>query len=244
MPIDVLEGEKRMEEQETYPCQVCGEKKKKTQVVPAGLVPGPIAEVIKKEYPAWSADGHICTADLNRFRADYVGKVLQKERGDLALLEENVKNSMKEHELLLKNTNIEFDRQLSVGERLADRLADFAGSWTFIAVFAVLFFAWVFMNSLILVYRPFDPYPFILLNLLLSALAAIQAPIIIMSQNRQEARDRLHAERDYEVNIHTEVELHQLHKKIDHLLTSQGLRLLEIQAIQLELIEELARKTS
>jgi uncharacterized membrane protein len=102
---------------------------------------------------------------------------------------------------------------------------------------------WVALNTFILLFRPFDPYPYILLNLLLSALAAVQAPVIIMSQNRQEMRDRLHAERDYQVSIHTELEIHRLHKKIDHLLTGQGQRLLEIQNIQVELMEELARKT-
>jgi uncharacterized membrane protein len=89
---------------------------------------------------------------------------------------------------------------------------------------------------------PFDPYPFILLNLVLSILTAIQAPIIIMSQNRQETRDRLHADRDYQVSVHTELEIHRLHKKIDHLMTVQAQRLLEIQQIQTELLEELAEK--
>ncbi len=98
------------------------------------------------------------------------------------------------------------------------------------------------MNSILLLVRPFDPYPFIFLNLVLSALAAIQAPVIIMSQNRQEARDRLHAERDYDVSIHSEMEIHQLHKKIDHLLINQGQRFLEIQQIQLELMEELGKE--
>jgi uncharacterized membrane protein len=109
-------------------------------------------------------------------------------------------------------------------------------------MFTVLFFVWIVMNSILLVYRPFDPYPFIFLNLVLSALAAIQAPVIIMSQNRQEVRDRMHAERDYEVSVHSEMEIHDLHKKIDHLLINQGQRFLEIQKIQLELTEELGKK--
>jgi len=91
--------------------------------------------------------------------------------------------------------------------------------------------------------RPFDPYPFILLNLVLSAIAAIQAPVIIMSQNRQEERDRMNAEHDYQVNLNAEMEIHQLHRKIDHLLINQGERLLEIQKIQAELMEDLAKKT-
>jgi uncharacterized membrane protein len=232
-----------MGDPETFLCRVCGEQKKKTEVVPMERVPGPIADLIGKEYPAGSANGYICSVDLNRFRAHYARKILEKENDDLALLVEDGKKSMKDHELLLKNINTEFDQQLSFGERLSDRLADFAGSWRFIAMFTVIFSAWIAMNSIILIYKPFDPYPYIFLNLVLSALAAIQAPVIIMSQNRQEARDRLHAERDYDVSFHTEMEIHQLHKKIDHLLTRQAPGLLEIQEIQLELMEDLARQT-
>ena len=151
---------------------------------------------------------------------------------------------MKDHETHPKNIDIEFDRQLSFGERLSDRIADFAGSWTFIIFFSVVMFVWIVVNTFIMVTRPFDPYPYILLNLVLSALAAIQAPVIIMSQNRQESRDRVHAEHDYCVNLHTEMEIHQLHKKIDHLLFKQGQKLLEIQKIQIELMEDLVRKTA
>jgi uncharacterized membrane protein len=150
---------------------------------------------------------------------------------------------MKDHEPLPKNIDIEFDRQLGFGERLSDRIADFAGSWTFITFFSGVMFVWIVANTFIIVTRPFDPYPYILLNLVLSAVAAIQAPVIIMSQNRQESRDRVHAEHDYRVNLHTEMEIHQLHKKIDHLLFNQGQKLLEIQKIQVELMEDLVRKT-
>jgi uncharacterized membrane protein len=231
-----------MADQETFHCQICGEQKRKNDLVPAAVIRASIVDIIRKEYPAWSSGGYICSADLNRIRAQYVRENLEREKGELASLGENIKQSIKDHKLTAKNINVEFDRQLNLGERLADRIADFAGSWTFITLFAGVFFVWIVMNSLVLVYRPFDPYPFILLNLVLSALAAIQAPVIIMSQNRQEARDRLHAEHDYQVNLNTEVEIHQLHKKIDHLLTSQGQRILEIQNIQVELMEELAKK--
>ena len=231
-----------MEGKETFFCQICGKYKEQNDMAPAESVSETISDLIRKEYPAWSSGGNICRTDLNRFRADYVRKVLEQESEEITLLVENGAKTMKDHELLLKNINIEFDRQLSFGERIADRLAEFAGSWRFIAMFTVLFFVWIMMNSIILVYRPFDPYPFIFLNLVLSALAAIQAPVIIMSQNRQEARDRMHAERDYEVSVHSEMEIHDLHKKIDHLLINQGQRFLEIQKIQFELTEELGKK--
>jgi len=232
-----------MADQETFPCQVCGEHKKRNEVVPAGLIPESIAVLIRKEYPAWSRECYICSGDLNHFRTQYIREILEKEREELSSLEENIARSMKDHELTAKNINIEFDRQLSFGDRVSDRLADFAGSWTFIAMFTALLLVWIAVNTLILVLRPFDPYPFILLNLVLSALAAIQAPVIIMSQNRQEERDRMNAEHDYQVNLNAEMEIHQLHRKIDHLLINQGERLLEIQKIQAELMEDLAKKT-
>jgi len=107
--------------------------------------------------------------------------------------------------------------ELTFGEHLADKIAGFAG----------ILFLWVALNTFILLSSPFDPYPYILLNLVLSALAAIQAPVIIMSQNRQEERDRMNAEHDYRVNLNAEMEIHRLHKKLDHLLIKQGERLLE-----------------
>jgi len=210
--------------------------------VPAELVPESIADIIRKEYPAWSRQEYICNSDLNRFRVQYIREILESERTELSSLEDNISQSMKDHELTARNVNIEFDRQLSFGDRVSDKLADFAGSWTFISIFTGIFLVWIAMNTLILVYRPFDPYPFILLNLVLSALAAIQAPVIIMSQNRQEERDRMNAEHDYRVNLNAEMEIHQLHRKIDHLLINQGERLLEIQKIQIELMEDLAKK--
>jgi uncharacterized membrane protein len=241
---DDLRGENRMVNTETFLCQVCREPKKQDEVVPSQSVPEPIAELIRKEYPSWSSGGFICRTDLDRFRAQYVGEVLEKEKSELALLEEAVQQTMQDHELLAKNINIEFERQLSFGERLSDRIADFAGSWIFIISFTGVMFLWIVVNTFLIATRPFDPYPYILLNLVLSAVAAIQAPVIIMSQNRQESRDRLNAELDYRVNLNTEMEIHQLHKKIDHLLFNQGQRVLEIQKIQVELMENLIRKTS
>src|SRR5205814_8605641 len=127
-------------------------------------------------------------------------------------------------------------------ERLSDQIAAFGGSWKFIITFAVVIVLWIAINVAILATRSFDPYPFILLNLILSCLAALQAPVIMMRQNRVEARDRMRAENDYKVNLKAELEIRHLHEKIDHLLRRQYNRLFEIQQIQIELLEELARK--
>ncbi len=227
---------------DTIICQVCKKQKKLSEVLSAELVREPIINRIIKEYPDWSASGYICLSDLNRFRADYVQDIIEKDKGELSVLEEQVVDSLKEQELLSKNVNIEYERQLTFGERLADKIAEFGGSWNFISLFAVALFIWVALNSYALIVKPFDPYPFILLNLVLSCLAAIQAPIIMMSQNRQEAKDRLRAEHDYRVNLKAELEIRHLHEKIDHLLMNQWQRLLEIQKIQMDLIEEVTHK--
>jgi uncharacterized membrane protein len=229
-------------EQDTVLCQICKGQKKRSESIPAELIREPIAETIRKAHPDWSASGFVCITDLNRFRAKYVRDVLETEKGDLSTLEEQVMKSLKEHELLSKNINIEFDRQLTVGERLADKIAEFGGSWRFIFSFSFVFLFWIAINSFALIWKPFDPFPFILLNLILSCLAAIQAPIIMMSQNRQEARDRLRSEHDYGINLKAELEIRHLHEKIDHLLMNQWQRLLEIQEVQTELMEELVHK--
>ncbi len=145
---------------------------------------------------------------------------------------------MKQQEILSRNPDEELQSAYTMGQRLADRIAVVGGSWKFIMSFAAVLFIWIVINTVILIARPFDPYPYILLNLVLSCLAAIQAPVIMMSQNRQEARDRLHAMRDYQVNLKAELEIRHLNQKVDHLLSHQWERLVEIQEIQLELINE------
>jgi uncharacterized membrane protein len=195
-------------------------------------------------YPDWSTDSFICIVDLNHVRAQYVQDVIKKDKGELSELDEQVINSIRNQELVSHNINTEYDQLLTAGERLSDKLADFGGSWRFIIIFAVILVLWIVLNSIVLLLKPFDPYPFIFLNLILSCLAAIQAPIIMMSQNRQEVRDRLHAEHDYRINLKAELEIRNLHDKIDHLLTNQWQRLLEIQEIQMDLLEEISHKGS
>jgi uncharacterized membrane protein len=136
----------------------------------------------------------------------------------------------------------ELDQTLSLGERLSDRVATFGGSWRFLCLFAAVMVTWMGVNSWLLAGHPFDPFPYILLNLLLSCLAAVQAPVIMMSQNRQESRDRLRARNDYLVNLKAELDIRLLHEKLDHLLRHQWERLLEIQEIQIELMNELAQQ--
>jgi uncharacterized membrane protein len=143
-----------------------------------------------------------------------------------------------EEEFISENINTEFARRRTLGERVADKMAEFGGSWPFIFAFTIVLAGWIVVNSTALLTRPFDPYPYILLNLVLSCLAALQAPVIMMSQNRQEARDRLRAENDYRVNLKAELEIRHIIAKLDQLVTHQWQRLLEIQRLQLELLEQ------
>jgi len=210
-------------------------------MVPCALVRPVIADQIKKEIPAWNAEGYICADHLNRFRSGYIQSLLEAEKGELTSLEQEVLDSLRKHEILASNINAEFEKELAFGERLSDKMAEFGGSWKFIVIFSGILILWIAVNSVALLWKPFDPYPYILLNLVLSSLAAVQAPIIMMSQNRQEAKDRLRSEHDYRVNLKAELEIRHLHEKIDHLLSRQWERLVEIQQIQIELMTEIMR---
>jgi uncharacterized membrane protein len=225
----------------TVICQICKTDKPFAEMLSAELVRPSVVKVISKSHPDWKADGYICLSDLNQFRAKCIEAVVESGKGELSTMEEQVIRSLKEYDILSSNINVEFDRQLTLGEKLADKIAVFGGSWRFILIFAGVLFGWILLNTIFLINKPFDPYPYILLNLVLSCLAAIQAPIIMMSQNRQESRDRMRAEHDYRINLKSELEIRQLHEKIDHLLVKQWQRLMEIQEIQVEIMEGIVK---
>src|SRR5437764_2219781 len=222
-------------------CQICKKHKSPHDGMLAELIRPSLLEFIKKRMPDWDGNGFICLDDLGEFRKDYVKEVLQDEIGELSTLDQEVVESLQQHEILSSDISKQFETKLTFGERLSDRIASFGGSWRFISLFGGVLFAWIILNGISLLNRGFDPYPFILLNLILSCLAAIQAPVIIISQNRSEARDRLRAENDYKVNLKAELEIRHLHEKLDHLLRRQYNRLFEIQQIQIELLQEIGR---
>jgi len=224
------------------PCSICGKSFPVKTLVPGTTIREPVAQRIRAAHPDWSPEGFVCRADLNHFRGDYVQSLLASERGDLTSLEKEVVESLHQHQILARNLESALEGDRTLGERLADKLATFGGSWTFLIVFAVFIALWILMNSLVLFWRPADPYPFILLNLVLSCLASVQAPVIMMSQNRQEAKDRVRAQSDYQINLKAELEIRHLHEKVDHLLLQQWERLTQIQEIQLELLSELGRR--
>jgi uncharacterized membrane protein len=229
--------------EKTGKCEITGNVFPISELVGVGSIRPQIMQLIKETYPEWNSDkGMISLKILNKFRDEYVQKLLMEEKGELNKLDIDVMESIKNRETLAVNHVEEFDEKLTFGQRVADNVAKFGGSWRFIIIFGIVLFSWIAVNTFVVLKKPFDPFPYILLNLILSCLAAIQAPVIMMSQNRQEAKDRNSSQNDYQVNLKAEIEIRQLHEKIDHILINQGQRLFEIQQIQLELTEQLLKK--
>lgn len=232
-----------MENKDQYrQCAICGKSFPLKNLVPGEAIRDSVVEAIRQDHADWSASSFICRADLTEYRIRYVHSLLRSEKGELTSLEHEVIDSMQHHELISKNIETEFDQNWTWGERLADKIATFGGSWTFLICFFLFLVGWILVNTLVFMTHPVDPYPFILLNLVLSCLAAIQAPIIMMSQNRQEAKDRLRSQHDYQINLKAELEIRHLHDKVDHLLSHQWERLAQIQEIQLDLLSEMNKK--
>jgi uncharacterized membrane protein len=223
-------------------CCVCGRTFPRSDVSPAPLVREALAVLIRKDVPEWNPQSWICHRDLHRYTAKLVEHMLTEERGEITQLDEAVLASVRENELVASNLNAQLEERKTMGDALADRIASFGGSWTFVLLFVGLMIVWILINGLALFRPTFDPYPFILLNLMLSCLAALQAPIIMMSQNRQERRDRLQAEQDYKVNLKAELEVRLLMTQLDQLRNHQWQRLLEIQALQTDLMQEILRQ--
>ena len=169
-------------------------------------------------------------------------KFLRRDWEKLTDRERRVIESFIDRKHVSRNVTKAFEDERTFGERVADRVASFGGSWTFIFIFVTVLIAWVIVNSILLAGRAFDPYPYILLNLFLSMIAALQAPIIMMSQNRQAARDRMDAAHDYEVNLKAELEIRHLHEKLDELREQKWTNLVEIQQEQIRLLEQLLKE--
>lgn len=170
-------------------------------------------------------------------------RYLGRSADTLTAREQSVLARLSERQTIARDVNRSFDEKLTYGQRLADKVAEFGGSWTFIILFALVLVAWVAANSIVAAFA-FDPYPFIFLNLVLSMLAAVQAPIIMMSQNRQAARDRLDAAHDYEVNLKAEIEIMALHEKFDQLRSNELKALIEKQQEQLDILTSLLAKST
>ena len=217
---------------------ISGKKFRKRELVNIdGLRPS-LAERIRSDFPDLPPNAMISRTELARYRMIYMEELLQQEHGEFTELDRQVAESISNQDTIAENTEEEFEERRTIGEILSDHLASFGGSWAFLITFCAVLLLWMGYNVMRGDANAFDPYPFILLNLLLSCIAAVQAPIIMMSQKRQEAKDRLRALNDYRVNLKAELEIRHLHEKIDYLISRQWQRLAEIQHMQLEIMQE------
>lgn len=201
-------------------------------------IQSPILALIVAAHPEFTREGYISIKELNVFREKYISNYLSSELGVLSNLEKSVMGSLADEKLLVSAVEDEVEVR-SFGQKIADKVADFGGSWTFIILFIAFIILWISINIYILVNKGFDPYPFILLNLILSCVAALQAPVIMMSQNRQEEKDRDRAKKDYMINLKSELEIRMMHEKLDHLIMHQQQELIEIQKVQIEMINDI-----
>lgn len=197
---------------------------------------------IQKEYPEFNERSILSVSELNSFREKYISNYLLSEIGDLSNLEKTVLSSINDGKTISDKLDDEPLQALTVGQKVADRVASFGGSWTFIISFGLFILVWISMNAIIFLNKGFDPYPYILLNLILSCIAALQAPVIMMSQNRQEQKDRERAKKDYMINLKSELEIRILHEKLDHLIMHQQEDLLEIQKVQIDMMNDIIMK--
>ena len=235
-PLDIEAGNKRVT------CAISGKHLARRKTLQLGSLRPSLVERIRNEHPDIALEAPISKAEIGRYRSRYVEEMLTAERGELSDLDRRVAESLEHHETIAENVEEEYEDQRTVGEKLSDKLASFGGSWAFLITFAVFLFIWMALNISVGEKAAFDAYPFILLNLILSTIAAIQAPIIMMSQRRVEEKDRLRSENDYKVNLKAELEIRHLHEKVDHLLTKQWERLIELQQMQLEVLQERGKK--
>jgi len=219
-------------------CEICKKTYPEQQMISGHGIRHEIEKLIIEDYPKWNDNSQICENDFNTYRMKYIATLIEEEKGSISNLESAVIKSINDNEVLTTNINLS-DEPLKVGERISDKVAYFGGSWKFIIAFFSFIFLWIVANSVIVIMKPFDSFPFILLNLILSCIASIQAPIIMMSQNRQEKKDRIRAENDYKINLKSEIEIRTLHEKVDHLLLVQWSKMMNIQEVQLELLEEI-----
>ncbi len=196
---------------------------------------------IQKDKPDFTEEKYLSLSELNYYREKYISDFLIEQKGELTEMERTVLESINRKTTLTDKVENDDNQGLTIGQKVADKVASFGGSWTFIISFGSFLFVWISVNIFWLANRAFDPYPFILLNLILSCIAALQAPVIMMSQNRQEEKDRERAKKDYMINLKSELEIRTLHEKLDHLIINQQEDLLELQKIQIEMMNDILK---
>ncbi|MHB9055637.1 MAG: DUF1003 domain-containing protein [Paludibacteraceae bacterium] len=213
-----------------------------SEKVSAKTIRHSILNLIQKDFPQFTHESYLSKSELNLYREKSISEYLVKEVGEMNELEKTVLSSVTNNNTLTDKIEGDEEQTLSTGQKIADKVAKFGGSWTFIISFGVFILIWISLNVYWLANKGFDPYPFILLNLILSCLAALQAPVIMMSQNRQEEKDRDRSKKDYMINLKSEIEIRTLHEKIDHFIMDQQQELLELQKTQIEMMTDILKQ--
>ncbi|WDT67269.1 DUF1003 domain-containing protein [Cloacibacterium sp. TD35] len=222
----------------TFRSDLSGKEFPENERVSAKNLRQSLLHFINKTHPNFSKSCFLSIEEMNEYREKYISEFLNKKLGNLTEVERQVIQSVSKNTMI--STEVEEDEQeITFGQKLADKVAEFGGSWGFIIFFMTFLVAWILLNVFWLSNHGFDPFPFILLNLILSCIAAIQAPVIMMSQNRQEEKDRERSKKDYKINLKSELEIRELHEKIDHLIIHYQQDLLEIQKTQIDLLENI-----
>ena len=198
-----------------------------------------ILEEIHRKFPNFSEGDSLSINELNEFRREYVTSKIIDEYGAVNQLNKEVIDSIQNDSFISEDDDASENESLTWSQRLSDKVAAFGGSWTFIVSFMTALVLWMAINTFWVFHVNFDPFPFIFLNLILSCIAALQAPIIMMSQNRQEEKDRVRAKKDFRVNLKAELEIRLLHNKLDHLMVHQQQELIEIQKIQMDMLNDI-----
>jgi uncharacterized membrane protein len=229
----------------TFISDISGKSFPLTERISATTIRHSILKSIQDKYPNFGEESYLAIAELNEFRQKYIAEYLAQELGQLSDLEQRVLSSFQTNSTLTdKIADNDDSATLTFGQRIADKVATFGGSWTFIISFCSFLVIWILVNVYWFHNQGFDPYPYILLNLILSCIAALQAPVIMMSQNRQEEKDRIRAKNDYMINLKSELEIRMLHEKIDHLIMHQQEELLEIQKVQIDMMEDILQRVN
>jgi uncharacterized membrane protein len=223
-------------------CQISKKLVPADMAKPGYSVRPSIFELIKKVRPNFKEDEYVSEDELEKIKIEHVKSMLMKDKGQLSEIERQVAETTAKHDFMSKDFTHEEEDRITFGEKLSDKIAEFGGSWKFIISFILFMCIWIGGNVLILSSKSFDPYPFILLNLILSCIAALQAPVILMSQNRSGMKDRQRAINDFQVNLKSEIEIRHLHEKVDHLITTQIQHIHELQQIQMEILEDINKK--
>ena len=227
---------------QTFISDISGNTFPVSERVSGRVVRNGVLKEILKANPRFHKDCSLSVNELNQYRRQYIQNLLSKEVGTLTELEQKVLDNIQHNHIIADEASDIKQEQLTKAQRWADKIASFGGSWRFITSFGIFIIIWMFLNVYAMHNNGYDPYPFILLNLILSCIAALQAPVIMMSQNRQEEKDRERSKNDYMVNLKSELEIRMLHEKTDHLIVILQDNLMQMQQIQIDMMQQIMEK--